>query len=322
MPVMPRTRVFISYCNEDWQWLDRLCKHLAVLERKNLIDVWSDRRIGAGERWEDEIEKALTGAKIAVLILTPGFMASRYIWEREITHIQRHQAAGMLVLPIRAEPCAWDLESLLAQIEARPKGDFPLSAYSSVEIDSELTAFAYEMYARLTDGSTHAWEQQVIANIRLKERRAGQTIGIGSGLMHGAHGQPDAGVFVMRSLPREWLGEYPPNTRFSLTITRVLGSDFEGILDYIEHDTKTRITGFATGHPTAVMESAYWNQLNVPNSQAAICFAEHEYLLQGRTTVDFGGVYRGLFRDDILVGGWYRGGNLVGHFSFRTRVRS
>jgi hypothetical protein len=314
---MARTRVFISYCNEDWQWFDRLRKHLAVLERENLIDVWSDRRIGVGDQWLDKIEKALTNAKIAILILTPGFMASKFIWDEEMPRIEAHQKNGMLILPIRAEPCAWTLEQVLAPIEARPKGDLPLSAYSNVEIDAELTAFAYEMHARLSNGSSDVVEQQlaVINRLRLSlERRA---IGPSSAFME--RRETDGSGILMPMLSRVWSGEYPASaTKLSLTITRVTGSDFEGELDYVEQATKTRIAGFATAHRTAIMESALWNDLKAIGPQAAICFAEQEYLAQGRKKVDFNGVYRGILQNDAIAGGWYKQGNLVGHFSLRA----
>jgi hypothetical protein len=96
-----------------------------------------------------------------------------------------------------------------------------------------------------------------------------------------------------------------------------MGTDFEGVLDYVEHSTKTRITGFGTGHPAAVMESPCWNQFNVAKPQAAICFSEHEYLVKG-TTLDLDGVYRGLLQNNTIIGGWYKRGVLVGNFSFKA----
>src|SRR5687768_13132586 len=102
-----RTKVFVSYSHGDRDWMDRLKLHLAVLERRGLLDVWSDMRIEVGAAWEDEIESALTQARVAVLLVSPAYLASAYVWDHEMPRIMAHQKAGMRVVPIVARPCAW-----------------------------------------------------------------------------------------------------------------------------------------------------------------------------------------------------------------------
>ena len=46
---MSRPNVFISYSHKDEEWKDRLVTHLGVLHHQGLLDLWDDRRIGAGE---------------------------------------------------------------------------------------------------------------------------------------------------------------------------------------------------------------------------------------------------------------------------------
>lgn len=87
---MPRTKIFVSYSRDDGEWLGRLALHIAVLERSGLIDVWSDARIEAGADWERAIELALSSAKIAVLLVSPAFLASPFIWQREMPRIVAH----------------------------------------------------------------------------------------------------------------------------------------------------------------------------------------------------------------------------------------
>ena len=50
------TKVFISYSHKDENWKDHLKTHLAVLEHQNLLSVWDDRQIAAGDDWYPEIE--------------------------------------------------------------------------------------------------------------------------------------------------------------------------------------------------------------------------------------------------------------------------
>jgi tetratricopeptide (TPR) repeat protein len=45
---VPSGKVFISYSHKDEVWKDRLVKHLTVLAKQGRLDIWDDRRIGAG----------------------------------------------------------------------------------------------------------------------------------------------------------------------------------------------------------------------------------------------------------------------------------
>ncbi len=77
-------RVFISYSHEDKAYLDRLRVHLKPLERENLIDTWDDTQIKAGENWQKVIETALERAAIAILLISPDFLASDFIIDNEL----------------------------------------------------------------------------------------------------------------------------------------------------------------------------------------------------------------------------------------------
>ena len=75
---MARTRVFVSYGHQDADWLKRFQQHIALLERLDLVDLWADTRVSSGAEWEREIEVALTNAKVAVLLISPAFLASKF----------------------------------------------------------------------------------------------------------------------------------------------------------------------------------------------------------------------------------------------------
>lgn len=74
--------LFISYAHEDMKesnWLEQLKLYLAPLRREDNIDIWDDTRLETGMKWPGEIDKALESATSAILLIGPGFMASKSI---------------------------------------------------------------------------------------------------------------------------------------------------------------------------------------------------------------------------------------------------
>ena len=132
---MDRTKLFISYSSRDVEWHDRVRLHLSPLERRSMIHVWSDTRIGPGAPWKEEIEAALSEWNAAVLLITPSFLASAFIWNEEMPRIlAHHKKFKMKVFPLIVKPCAWKLEPELRDLQLRPKNKRALSLASDGEV--------------------------------------------------------------------------------------------------------------------------------------------------------------------------------------------
>lgn len=93
--------IFYSYAHEDAELRDKLDKHLAAMQRNNLIVGWHDRDIQAGIEWEQEINEHLDGAQIILLLISSDFIASEYCYSIEMKRaMERHERGEARVIPI------------------------------------------------------------------------------------------------------------------------------------------------------------------------------------------------------------------------------
>src|SRR5262245_50995772 len=100
--------LFCAYSHKDAASLERFKSHVAVLRRKNWIQVWTDQDIRAGDRWDEEITRHLESAAIIVLLVSADFLASEYCYSREMAAaLGRARGNSCVVVPIIARACDW-----------------------------------------------------------------------------------------------------------------------------------------------------------------------------------------------------------------------
>lgn len=103
------TRVFVSYSHADDHSLQELAQHFKAFENAGLLKWWSDQSIEKGSDWERHIEAAIDSASVAVLLITPAFMASDYIIRTELPRMLRRRASRQLrIIPIYVTPANVD----------------------------------------------------------------------------------------------------------------------------------------------------------------------------------------------------------------------
>lgn len=123
-----RTKAFVSYCHRDARYLNRLHVHLAFFERDGLLDVWDDMKILPGALWQEEINKALLCARVAILLVSADFLASSFITKIELPSLlAASQSDGAVILPVILSPCSFtDLE--LSRFQAVNNPSKPLTS--------------------------------------------------------------------------------------------------------------------------------------------------------------------------------------------------
>jgi hypothetical protein len=100
---------FISYSHKDYGLCEDLREHLSALERAFRMQFWTDKRIGPGQKWTKEIERAINSADVFIFLLSPAFFNSKYIMDIEYEEISKRFAEDKhLPIPILARDCSWE----------------------------------------------------------------------------------------------------------------------------------------------------------------------------------------------------------------------
>ncbi len=114
--------VFVSYSHRDEKYKDMLRPHLGMLEQAGRITVWDDRKIGAGDKWYDEIFEAMDSAAVAVCLISADYLSSKFCMEDETPHLlKRRKKDGMVILPVLVRPCLWETVEWLKKTQMLPR---------------------------------------------------------------------------------------------------------------------------------------------------------------------------------------------------------
>ncbi|MGR7026203.1 toll/interleukin-1 receptor domain-containing protein [Geodermatophilus sp. URMC 62] len=310
----------MSYSHRDREWLERLQEHLAILERWGLVHVWSDTRIEVGEGWQEEIEDALTDSKVAVLLVSPAFMASTYIWEMEWPRILRHsRTGGLVILPLIVRACAWRLVEELRQLLVRPTDGRPLAVGSDAQIDLDLAAFAYELAARVNRfPSDMAGQEREIAEEHRAEivmRPPDRSPEVR--MPDGSTGGQDA---TEQLLPRVWRGTYNNDYRIELRIESWSDAQFTGTMSYLDSGTVTHLEGRRTTTAAEVADVIHRLRLDAGASgdvRTALIFRESAVVTVGSRSINLDGEYLAIVRTGSMNGAWFSRSQKVAEFQLR-----
>ena len=113
--------VFISYAHKDIDMMNNLLAHLSPLKRLERVETWSDQQLLAGEQWNEKILNRLHEADIILLLLSADFLASNYIWEKELkVAIEKHKNQEARVIPILLRDCQWKEIPFLSSLQTIP----------------------------------------------------------------------------------------------------------------------------------------------------------------------------------------------------------
>jgi transcriptional regulator with GAF, ATPase, and Fis domain len=133
-----RNQIFISYSHKDKKWLERLHVHLSPLLRTEKIRIWDDTKLNAGASWKAEIKSAVESASVAVLLVSPDFLASDFIRKHELPSLlNAAKTEGVSILWIAIQDSAYR-ETIIQSYHPVNDPDKPLAklrtAYQNIEL--------------------------------------------------------------------------------------------------------------------------------------------------------------------------------------------
>ena len=121
-----REKVFVSYSHLDKEYLSDIQRHFKPF--KSQIDFWDDSRIQPGQKWKDEIRKAILETKVAILLVSTDFLGSDFISSDELPPLlEAAEKEGAVILIVILKPCLFEEFDDLNQFQAMNPPNRPVS---------------------------------------------------------------------------------------------------------------------------------------------------------------------------------------------------
>ena len=173
--LIERRELFISYSHKDLPFLEQFWIHLNPLETLYGLQRWDDSCIQPGDIWLEEIERALQRAQVALLLVSPDFLASDFIRRKELpTLFEAAKRDGLKILWLPIRPCSWKRYPQIEQYKSVGSLDPTLAEMDKVKRDREMVKITdriHELFERIQNERLATQQLEPLARHQEDERR-------------------------------------------------------------------------------------------------------------------------------------------------------
>jgi hypothetical protein len=137
--------IFVSYSHADAKSLQDIQRALTPLIRSHRLSLWDDRCIKAGDKWRDDINRALGFAKSAILLVSQHFLASNFIVNNELPPLLfAAEGRGLRIFWIAVSDSLYT-ESPISAYQCLNDPSRPLDSLSRSKRNAELVRIAKQI---------------------------------------------------------------------------------------------------------------------------------------------------------------------------------
>jgi ubiquinone/menaquinone biosynthesis C-methylase UbiE len=148
-PPTTRDQVFISYSHQDREWLKRLQVFLTPAFRSGRLKLWDDTNLRIGDSWRAEIQAAIARARVAILLVSPNFLASQFIADDEFPRIlEAARRDGLTIVWLLLSSAPYEMAAVgqvIREIQCAHPVDKPLDMLGEPERNLIFTNFVRQL---------------------------------------------------------------------------------------------------------------------------------------------------------------------------------
>lgn len=160
-------KTFIIYAHEDRSTVNAIRGQLKIFEKREILQIWDDGEILAGQDWDKSIKLKLENAQLILLFISVDFLNSEYIEKTELqAALQRHREDKAKLIPIIVRRCPWEEYFELGKFQALPPNAKPILSHDLHSLDEAyyavalgIKAAADEMQQKLADAEKARQEE-------------------------------------------------------------------------------------------------------------------------------------------------------------------
>jgi hypothetical protein len=120
-------KIFIAYSHQDETLKKRLEVHLTILKHQGYISSWNDWGVVPGEIWSYRIKNEMETADIILLLVSPDFLNSGYLFDVILKNVVNlHQVGESVIVPIIFTKCDWQSIELFSKLRVLPEKGIPV----------------------------------------------------------------------------------------------------------------------------------------------------------------------------------------------------